>query len=106
MELLEKRINDIPGRVVHDEHRFKCENGWFAGVYGVVGLGQSRGRLSPETLRCFDEMKGYFRRTSFPERTTEEEDIEMGDNLLAMMLRDYGVEKYLKRENVGGRDGS
>jgi hypothetical protein len=104
MRLLEEKVDELPSFFVNNTNRYKCENGWFQGVYGVAGNAQTEERLSPITFEYFKAMAKYFKKTHFHGRLTARKDIKMGNSFLVMVLRDYGVEKYLKGEDDGGRD--
>jgi len=101
IDLLENRINDIPGYEVRNTHEYKCERGWFGGVLSNGQLAAARGKLDKKTVAYFWAMEKYFRKTGLVgvnRRWTEEKDIKMGNRVLVMMLRDFGVGKYLKVE--------
>ncbi|MFH0808221.1 MAG: hypothetical protein V1888_01230 [archaeon] len=98
-KMLYERDDKFPDEITHSRTDLKCTNGWLTGVMGSYAVGKVLNVLGHDTNRFYEEVSNIIAKEDDKNRDTTKEDVQLGNKLLEMILKDCGVEK-LKRGNL------
>jgi hypothetical protein len=79
--------DEIPGREIHNKGMLKVRKGWSHAVYSLATVAELEGFLSKFGIKAYERYESY-RKNKSSGRLTTKEDIEEGNRLLDIMIRD------------------